>query len=389
MSSIQIAGKGDLYSFVRMFQIFRPIVCTIIISTMKSLSALLIYTIIHMTACSEEPGLPEGNSGSGKPQGTGWLIPENEVLDGGPGKDGIPALSDPELVPVSEAGWIKEDRLVLGFADGQEVRAYPHQILDWHEIINDRTANHSLAVIYCPLTGTGTGWDRRINGNETTFGVSGLLYNSNIIPYDRATDSNWSQLLLKSVQGTLSGKTARTYNLVETYWKTWKKMYPGSRVVSTNTGYNRSYDLYPYGTYRVSDALLFPVNHSDSRLHAKERVLAIIEGDRAKAFRFPVLTERNNLIYDTFQGMRIVVTGSEEDNLMVAFQRILKDGTELEFQAVDNQLPVVLSDQEGNRWDVFGQAVSGPREGQALEPVTRIMGYWFSFAAFYPGIELF
>lgn len=389
MSAIQRAGKVDLYSFVRIFQIFRPIVCTNIFTAMKSLSVLLIYTIIHMTACSEEPGLPEGNSGNGKLQGTGWLIPENEVLDGGPGKDGIPALSDPELVPVSEAGWIKEDRLVLGFADGQEVRAYPHQILDWHEIINDRTVNHSLAVIYCPLTGTGTGWDRRINGNETTFGVSGLLYNSNIIPYDRATDSNWSQLLLKSVQGTLSGKPARTYNLVETSWKTWKNMYPGSRVVSTNTGYNRSYDLYPYGTYRVSDALLFPVNHPDSRLHAKERVLAIIEGDRAKAFRFPVLTERNNLIYDTFQGMRIVVTGSEEDNLMVAFQRILKDGTELEFQAVNNQLPVVLSDQDGNRWDVFGQAVSGPREGQALEPVTHIMGYWFSFAAFYPGIELF
>lgn len=205
-----------------------------------------------------------------------WLIPEKDILDGGPGKDGIPAINEPRFVNPNEINYMFDNDLVLGFADGDDIRAYPHPILDWHEIINDETENHSLAVIYCPLTGTGIGWDRIIDDNKTTFGVSGLLYNSNIIPYDRKTNSNWSQLLLKSVNGDLKGKAALTYNLLETSWKTWKKMYPNSKVVSSNTGYNRSYGNYPYGGYKVSKQLLFPISNTDNRIDLKQRVLGVI-----------------------------------------------------------------------------------------------------------------
>lgn len=359
---------------------------------MKALSLIGFVYVLLFSSCTEDNAM-EGGNGNGQniniQNSNNWLIPRKEVHDGGPGKDGIPALTEPELVSVDDITWLQDKDLVLAFADGENIRAYPHPILDWHEIINDKTENHSLAVIYCPLTGTGIGWNRIINGKETTFGVSGLLYNSNIIPYDRATNSNWSQLLLKSVNGSLSGQKAETYNLVESSWKTWKKMYPASKVVSRNTGYNRSYGSYPYGTYRENESLIFPVSNSDKRLHGKERVLTVFNGIHIKAYTFDMLVKKNNLIIDKIPGTEILVAGSQVDNLMIAFHTKTEDGTHMSFQIVENQLPVILTDDEGNNWDVFGRAVAGPRKGERLKTIPYMMGYWFSFAAFYPNIELY
>ncbi|MEM6806653.1 MAG: DUF3179 domain-containing (seleno)protein, partial [Bacteroidota bacterium] len=128
-----------------------------------------------------------------------WLVPQDEVFDGGPGKDGIPSIDEPRFIDADAANFISENDLVVGYADGNEAKAYPHVILDWHEIVNDETNNFPHAIVYCPLTGSATGWERTIDGKKTTFGVSGLLYNTNIIPYDRETDSNWSQMSLKCV----------------------------------------------------------------------------------------------------------------------------------------------------------------------------------------------
>ena len=329
----------------------------------------------------------QGNNGATNQDDT-WLIPRDEIRDGGPGKDGIPALTRPEFAGGGEISYLDDDDLVLGFVDGDDVRAYPHAILDWHEIINDETENHSIAVIYCPLTGTGIGWDRIVDEKETTFGVSGLLYNSNIIPYDRQTDSNWSQLLNQSVNGSLEGTPAKTYNLFETTWKTWRQMYPSTKVVTTRTGYSRNYDRYPYGNYKVDDNLIFPVSNSDARLRPKVRVLGVMIEGKAKAYKFDKTFAGNKVIEDLFQGEKLVVVSNFYANFMVAFKRIQDDETELSFEAVQDSLPVILRDNEGTRWDVFGRGVSGPRKGEQLGEVTQMMGYWFAFPAFYPGVEL-
>lgn len=361
---------------------------------MRTISMILTAAMIALSSCSED----DLTDSSGQPNNTadpdenmndnGWLIPFDEVRDGGPGKDGIPAIDDPKFIDASKADYLNDDDLVLGFADGGEVRAYPHNILDWHEIINDDTPNHSLAVIYCPLTGTGIGWDRNVGDKKTTFGVSGLLYNSNIIPYDRSTDSNWSQLLLKSVNGDLAGTRPGIHNLVETSWKTWKTMFPDSKVLSLSTGYNRNYQNYPYGSYKTNESLIFPVSNTDARIHLKERVLAVFENEKAIAFRFDQLETNDYLITARLNDKNLVVTGDKSANLMVAFQRTLPDGTSLEFQPLNNQLPNILTDNEGNIWDVFGRATDGPRKGEELSPVPQMMGYWFAFAAFYPKIDL-
>lgn len=335
-------------------------------------------------------------------QNNGWLIPQNNIVDGGPGKDGIPALTNPEFVEASAITYLADNDLVLGYFDDNEVRAYPHPILDYHEIINDDIGDESIAIIYCPLTGTGIGWDRVVAGNKTTFGVSGLLHNSNLIPYDRATDSYWSQMLLKGVKGDRSGVEPEIHNLIETTWKTWKTLFPETKVVSENTGYSRNYTVFPYGNYKNNNVVYFPVDNRDSRLSPKKRVLGIIISEEAKAYSFdsfynvtetgsegPSLIDPVVVLNDAFNNKNVVVIGSQTHNFAVAYIRTMADESVLEFTPVQDDLPVVMTDNEGNRWDMFGKAVSGPREGTQLKRIDQFIGYWFAWAAFYPDIELY
>ena len=351
---------------------------------MKTFAVILFAPLFVMYSCEKDNSNQHNDLNPNE-----WLIPVSEVFDGGPGKDGIPSIDNPQFASIDEVTFLRDDDLVLGFADNDDVRAYSHRILDWHEIDNDDINDHSLAVIYCPLTGTGIGWNRLINGTKTTFGVSGLLYNSNIIPYDRFADSNWSQLMHLSVNGELIGRKAQTYYLLETSWETWKKLYPTSQILSLNKEFSRNYDRYPYGNYKTNNNLIFPVSNSDDRLHNKERVLGIFVEDNMTVYRFNSFDNTLSLVNDEFQSKKIVVAGSKNLNLMVAFNRTLADGTTLDFEPLHDELPLVLMDNEGTRWDVFGRGISGPRAGEQLKQETQMMGYWFSFAAFYPNVRIY
>ena len=150
---------------------------------------------IILSGCKEEESFGNSNKRpSSNSLQNEWLIPEGLVRDGGPGKDGIPAISDPKFTQASAVDYLKDEDLVIGLKYNEEIKVYPHIILDWHEIVNDEIDEFAFALTYCPLTGTAINWNRKLNGITTTFGVSGLLYNSNLIPYDRETDSNWSQM---------------------------------------------------------------------------------------------------------------------------------------------------------------------------------------------------
>lgn len=319
------------------------------------------------------------NNPNQPPSDSGWLIPQSEVIDGGPGKDGIPALENPDFTNAETATYLDDSDLVIGFKNGDDIRAYPHDILDWHEIVNDNINEVSVAITYCPLTGTGIGWNRIIEGEETTFGVSGLLYNTNLIPYDRATDSNWSQILNKSVNGNLKGQRAELIGLFETDWLTWKSIYPNTKVLSTSTGYNRTYGSSPYGDYNTNnDIFLFPVP-KDTRLPLKERVLAIVIHNSAKVYRFSDF-QTNNIIRDNFKGDDFLVVGNS--NFMVSF-KLTEDLLDLNFEYDFDNSEVLFSDDEGNQWTIFGKAISGPRQGQFLDHSSSFMGMWFSIPAFY------
>lgn len=363
-------------------------------SVNKSFFAVCFLWILGLPSCVSDQGPGSGGNPptSGIP-GTGgsndWLIPVGEVRDGGPGKDGIPAVERPEFTNAAAATYLSDNDLILGMVVGGEARAYPHRILDWHEIINESIGGKSVSIVYCPLTGTGIGWERVILGKETTFGVSGLLYNTNIIPYDRSTNSNWSQLLLKAVNGPAIGEKAKTYSLIETTWGSWKQMYPNTKVVSRNTGFNRDYGRYPYGDYRTNqNFILFPVARVDNRLPAKERVLGVILEDKLKVYSIELFREQNRVIEDQFKGKDLVIIGNKTANFVVAFENSLNAGKRI-FTPVQNKLPVVMRDDLGNEYDIAGRVTSGPDVGKALRDVPRMMSYWFSWASFYPEIELY
>lgn len=322
-----------------------------------------------------------------------WLIPINDVFNGGPGKDGIPSIDNPNFSTVREmdaTGLMQDSDLVVGIKVGNEIRAYPHFILDWHEIVNDEIANLPIAVTYCPLTGTAVGWHRRLGGTVTTFGVSGLLYNTNLMPYDRNSDSVWSQMLLKSVNGSFISTEALTYPLLELTWGEWKVMFPNSRVLNTNTGFNRSYGRYPYGDYRTNnDLLLFPVTHPDDRLPRKERGLGVNINEEARFYRFTLFEGQEvKTINENFGGEDIVVVGSQSRNFIVAYNREIEPGVLLDFEPVQQAGEVVMRDNNGDRWTIFGEALEGPYADQTLDPVVSYIGMWFAWATFHPGIEI-
>ncbi len=360
---------------------------------LKERLGFLTFTIIAIaliSSCSSSSNGSGPGNGAGSGQGNGaWLIPSNEVFDGGPGRDGIPALLSPEMISAAKATYLLEQDLVIGVRVGDVVRAYPHPILDWHEIINDKIGSTAFTVTYCPLTGTAIGWDRVLNGRETTFGVSGLLYNTNLMPFDRETGSVWSQMLLKSVNGERIGLEIETFQMIETTWKTFKELFPQTAVVSTNTGFSRPYGSFPYGDYKSNNnRLLFPVNVTDTRLPGKDRVVGLIVGAKSKVYPFRNFPDTIATINDVVNGMPVVVVSSKLKNFGMVFQRALSDGTELTFTPSQGSAPIVMTDNEGNSWDLFGRAVSGPRAGTELLPTTSYIAYWFSWSPFNPGAAI-
>jgi hypothetical protein len=317
-----------------------------------------------------------------------WLIPKNEVKDGGPGKDGIPSIEQPKFTNIDNVGnnLLSDDDFVIGIVKDNEAKAYPHFILDWHEIVNDKINEDFITVNYCPLTGTAFGWESSVNGQKSTFGVSGLLYNTNLILYDRNTDSNWSQLRLQCVNGSSIGKKPILINVVETNWGTWKKLYPNTKVLSTDTGFSRNYANYPYGDYRTNqNFFLFTASPSNDALPNKERIYAILDGDKSKVYQFSKFNN-GKVFKDEFNGKNYLIVGNE--NLITAFE-LTSEHDDLNFEYDFNNSISFFKDNEGNKWSVFGKATEGPRVGQELKMTRSVVSFWFAIASFYPNPEIY
>ncbi|MCH7817314.1 MAG: DUF3179 domain-containing protein, partial [Proteobacteria bacterium] len=168
------------------------------------------------------------------------------------------------------------------------------------------------------------------------------------------------------------------------------EMYPQTTLMTTETGFSRTYGRYPYGTFRTDNSLLFNVNNSgDNRLHRKERVVGINVGTSSKVYPISNFDGDVTVVNDTVGAMDIVVTGSSSQNFGVIFNRQLEDCTVLNFSSVQGQLPVVMTDNEGTQWDVFGTAVTGPRAGTQLQKTNSYIAYWFAWTAFFPNADIY
>ena len=222
----------------------------------------------------------------------GWLVDKNQVFAGTLVPEAIPSIDNPEHINFKlrdflDGFYIDDNELILGIYMNDIAIAYPQKILNWHEIVNDKIGGSAISVSYCPLTGSGIAWNRILDGQETSFGVSGLLYNSNLIPIDRNTKSYWSQMRLDCIHGDLISYKFDNYRIIETTWKTWKTIFPETKVLSSNTGFDRNYNESPLIDYENNhDFLAYPVAYDDVRVPRKERVHGIIVKGEALVFRF-------------------------------------------------------------------------------------------------------
>jgi hypothetical protein len=214
----------------------------------------------------------------------GSLIPADEIHAGGPPRDGIPALTDPTFVPAAQADFLTPDDRILGLNLDGEARAYPIAILNWHEIVNDRIRGRPVAITYCPLCGSGVVFDALLDGRRVDFGVSGLLYNSDVLLYDRQTESLSSQIKKQAVTGPMKGQRLSALPVTDTTWRAWRETHSKTLVLSTDTGHSRDYSRDPYGGYAQESGLYFPVSARSKRYHPKERVLGLEIDGTFKAY---------------------------------------------------------------------------------------------------------
>ncbi len=354
-------------------------------------SWLLALLLVGTAGCGSGNGVDSFRS-DGTSSADNCLIPSSQLVNGGPGRDGIPALNRPAAVAAAAGDqFLAPDALVLGVSLGGQARAYPHNVLWWHEIVNDDLGGRPITVSYCPLTGSGMVYDPAIAGQTLNFGVSGLLFDNNLVLFDRATESLWSQMRVQGVCGRLAGTPAPLAPVTQSTWAGWKALHPETTVVSFNTGFSRNYNQYPYGTYdQLNDnSLLFPQSFIDPRRPMKELVLGIVHEGTARAYPYGPLGERT-VINDTVGGRAVLVVFDRATEMAIAFEREVA-GRVLSFEAAEaTGFPFRLRDREtGTWWNLTGTAVSGPQAGRRLSQVATYSAMWFAWASFNRGTELF
>lgn len=273
-------------------------------------------------------------------------VPLDQLVDGGPGKDGIPAILTPTFISASDATFLRDDDRVLGLTAGTEAKAYPIKILNWHEIVNDVIGGKAVVVTYCPLCGTGMAFEAEAQGRRHTFGVSGLLYQSDLLMYDHQTESLWSQVGMHAVAGPLTGKKLSPIVLDHTTWGEWRIAHPFTVVLSTRTGSFRDYDRDPYAGYGESSELFFVTTHVDSRYHPKEWVIGLEIDGVTKAYPLLELKKVPSPLVDRVNGRRVTV-----------------------------------------RFNVATR--SGSVVGDDGKPVPSVTAFWFAWYAFHPATQVF
>ncbi|MDR9415108.1 MAG: DUF3179 domain-containing protein [Gracilimonas sp.] len=325
----------------------------------------------------------------------------NTLKSGGPPKDGIPSINEPKFVTIDQAKtWINQNEPVIAFQLNNIARAYPLQVLIWHEIVNDQIDEIPILVTFCPLCYSAIVFDRRIEGETLEFGVSGFLRHSDMIMFDRKTESFWQQFTGEAVVGDYTGTRLKILPSQIMSFNQFRAIHPDGKVLSKETGHQRPYGKNPYVGYDdVNNTPLFIDEPQDGRLKPMQKVVGIQVKDAQKAYPYSI-TREENIIHDEFNGTQIVVfhtdgarsamdasriSESREDGTSGAFNRNVNDQT-LTFSFEDG---IITDNQTGSRWTISGKAIEGPLEGHQLEQL--IFGDYFAFAwlVFWPETEIY
>ncbi len=328
-------------------------------------------------------------------------VPLKEIMSGGPPKDGIAAIDKPNFDTVAAADkWLKPKEPVILFEQGGEVRAYPLQILIWHEIVNDMVAGLPVTVTFCPLCNTAIAFDRRLNEQVLDFGTTGKVRFSDLVMYDRQTESWWQQVTGEAIVGDLTGKRLTFLPAQIISWETFKGQFPDGKVLSRNTGYHRSYGSNPYVGYdNITSSPFLYSGPKDTRLRPMERVVTVSIGKDDVAYPFSVL-EKGGVVNDAVAGKEVVVlfekgVASALDQSSIGDSRDI--GTAAVFaRALSGQVLTfkrgaggITDAQTGSTWNILGMATAGSLKGKRLTQVISGNHFWFAWAVFKPQTRVY
>lgn len=256
----------------------------------------------------------------------GAIVPAEEIFRGGPGRDGIPALDAPGFADATSDRAPGAEERVLGLTHGGVPKAYPIALQTWHEIVNDVVGSEPAATTYCPLCGSSTAVLAHDGAKRLRFGVSGLLYNSDVLYYDRETETLWSQIPSLAIAGPLRGTRLTSLPIENTTWAEWRDRHPGTVVPTTETGVLQTYRIDPYVDYARSDQVMFAPPFRAAGYHPKERVIGVELSGTHKAYAFVELGRASARVHDRVADRDIVITF--DDRLRSAAARD-RDGTQL------------------------------------------------------------
>jgi len=333
------------------------------------------------------------------------LVDPDDIISGGPPPDGIPPIDDPMFVSPAEATFLSDAEPVLAVQIDGDAKAYPLQILIWHEIVNDEIGGVAVSVTYCPLCNTGIAFERpTIDGALLDFGTSGKLYNSNLVMYDRQTETYWAQATGQAILGELVGQQLTFVPARIVSFADWRAEHPDGLVLSRDTGHDRPYGENPYVGLDSSERPFLFVGAPDERLPATSRVLGIARAGDVVAFPYEAVSADAvrgwAVVMEEVAGQQVVVFWKAGTYSALDTQRIVSgrdvgsiaayrpevDGQALTFEVGRSG---IVDRETGSVWSILGRAVSGPLEGEQLVPELAIDSFWFDWAAFHPETRIF
>lgn len=340
---------------------------------MKHFKYLFPFILIILVSCSK------GNQGletSINNEHGSWLVDINDIIHLDAEKDPIESIDSPEFVDISSST-LADEEIVLSYSHNGVVHVYPMSVMEAHEIVNDSIDDHYFAITHCPLTASSIAWNRTINGEPSSFGVSGKLYRENLIPYDRNSGSNWSQMLSLCINGSNIGETAKTTNLLKTKFATIKRSFPEALVLihesCDSNGCVRNFKS-------AGDE---PGDGSGSDIIDAEKYFGIVNGERLTLIPLSVMSDEISVLHSVIHQKRSIVVSSKDMSFMVAFNIGSSS-----FSAIQNSLPIVMKDNLGNFYDLFGRVVSGPDSGNRLSSPNSYHANTFAWKDIFESIEI-
>lgn len=342
----------------------------------------LFFVIVLVVGCSKDESQINIQSQISKLE-SGWLVPLDQLLISQLPADRIKSIDSPHFVPLIQ-GNINPNEKVYAYRYGNTVKIYPERILGGHEIVNDYIDDHYYAITYCPLTGSAVAWNRKINGEISEFGVSGHLFNENLIPYDRNGNTYWSQMLISGIKGMNGGDELESGQLISTNGESIKAAFPSALILVDTSG------------NICTDSICIPLKQGSNEGEPGDSEIDLPSGDyfglvnigvanggeHALLFTYSNFNSSTTIIKTSFGNSKIIVIGSNDMQFIIAF--IYNSSIpEIDFIPSQNNLPVLFSDNKGNQYDMSGFIISGPDTGDRLISPVAYSAHSFAWESFF------